>query len=138
MLRSHDVAYDLEDEQRIKHQHSIRAEHADATRLLLFVTIHEALEFCENALIHRMDQRSNNLRGRLTQSVLNVEGSSLASVFSRILGSAPYEEDILSKLNGKRYHHEIVFRAGQDIFSTNTHSDAFYVVYVSLATIWRK
>jgi hypothetical protein len=128
MLRSHDVAYDLDEEQRIKHQQSLRAENLEATRLLLFVTIHEALEFCENALIHKMGQESINIRGQITYSVLSVEGSSLASVFSRILGSPQCEEDILSKLNGKRYHQEITLQAGQVIFWTNTHSDSFYVV----------
>lgn len=131
MLRSHDVAYELEDEQRIKNQHSIRAKSFESTRLLLFVTIHEALEFCENALVHRMGQRSSNHRGSLSDSFVATEKNSLATVFSRILGCSSYEKEILQKLNGKRYHEELMFHAGQDIFLTNTYSDAFYVVYVS-------
>lgn len=130
MLRSHDVAYEFEDEQRIKNQHSIRAKSFESTRLLLFVTIHEALEFCENALIHRLGQHSQNPRDTLSNSILATERSSLAAVFSRILGCSSYEKEILQKLNGKRYHQELLFQAGQDIFLTNSHSDAFYVVYV--------
>jgi hypothetical protein len=127
MLRSHEVAYDIEEEQRIKDQHLTASENLDTTRLLLFVTIHEALEFCENALIRRIGQRSNNLRGRFSQPVLSAGGSTLSSVFSRILGCSEYEERILNKLCGKRYHEEFSLQAGQDLFLTNTHSDAFYV-----------
>ena len=128
MLRSHNVAYELEDEQRIKNQHSIRAPSFESTRLLLFVTIHEALEFCENALVHRIAQRSANSRGMLSNSLVATERSSLAVVFSRILGCSSYEREILNKLNGKRYHEELPYQAGQDIFLINTHSDAFFVV----------
>jgi hypothetical protein len=128
MLRSHDVAYDLEDEERIKNQHSIRAEHFESTRLLLFVTIHEALEFCENALLHKIGQRSLNPRSELMDTLTPSEKSSLSVVFSRILGCSSYEKSVFRKLDGKRYHEELHFQAGQDIFLTNTHSDAFFVV----------
>lgn len=128
MLRSHDVAYDLEDEQRIKNQHSIRAKSYESTRLLLFVTIHEALEFCENALVHKMLQHNSTSRGTLSNCSIPTEKISLATVFSRILGCSSDERDILNKLNGRRYHEELLFQAGQDIFLTNTHSDAFFVV----------
>ena len=128
MLRSHDVAYELEDEQRIKNQHSEHDESLESTRLLLFVTIHEALEFCENALIHRMCQLNSNHRRILSNSSILAEKCSLGTVFSQILCCSSYEKVILSKLNGQRYHEELLFQAGQDIFVTNTHSDAFFVV----------
>jgi hypothetical protein len=130
MLRSHDAAYDLENEQRVKHQHSIRAENLDSTRLLLFVTIHEALEFCENALVHKMGRGNNNQPRSLLNSNTSGGKTSLASVFSRILRCSMFEQDALNKLNGKRYHQELLFQAGQDIFLRYSHSDAFYVVYV--------
>ena len=128
MLRSHDVAYELEDEQRIKNQHSIRAKSFESSRLVLFVTIHEALEFCESALVHRMGHRNSCPRGTLSNSFVATEKSSLANVFSRILGCSSYEKDVLQKFNEKGYHEELLLQAGQDIFLTNTHSDAFYVV----------
>lgn len=126
MLRSHDVAYDLEEEGRIKNQYSIRAENFGSTRLLLFVTIHEALAFCENALVHKIGQSSLNPRSALSDTL--VLASSLPVVFSQILGCSSYEKSVLRKLDGKRYHEELIFQAGQDIFLTNTHSDAFFVV----------
>jgi hypothetical protein len=128
MLRSHDVAYELEDEQRIKNQHSEHDESLESTRLLLFVTIHEALEFCENALIHKMCQLNSNHRRILSNSSILAEKCSLGTVFSQILCCSSYEKVILSKLNGQRYHEELLFQAGQDIFVTNTHADAFFVV----------
>jgi hypothetical protein len=59
MLRSHDVAYSVEEEARVEgHLQSRTAGGQDqecatkCDRALLFFTIHEALEFCENVLIH--------------------------------------------------------------------------------------
>lgn len=137
MLRSHDVAYNVDEEQRIKDQHLSSCGSFDAARLLLFVTIHEALEFCENALIQRMGQHSSHLLGSFSSPVLAQAGSTLSSVFSRILGSSGYELETLSKLNLKRFHQELSLQAGQDVFLTNTNSDAFYVVYVSVFRIFR-
>lgn len=128
MLRSHDVAYDLEEEERIKDRHSIRAENLESTRLLLFVTIHEALEFCENSLVHRISQRSFNNHMPHSHTFVSIKESSLSVVFSRILGCSSYEKSVLTSLDGKRYHEELHFQSGQDIFLTNTHSDAFFVV----------
>lgn len=128
MLRSHDVAYDLEEEGRIKNQYSIRTENFESTRVLLFVTIHEALEFCENALVHKIGQSSLNPRSAFSDTLFSAEKSSLSVVFGRILGCSSYEKSVLRKLDGKRYHEELIFQAGQDIFLTNTHSDAFFVV----------
>ena len=128
MLRSHEVAYDVDEEQRIKDHHLSAYESADATRLLLFVTIHEALEFCENALIQRMGRCSSHLVGSFNRFSLIQGGCSLSSVFSRILGSSQYDLETLNKLNWKQYHQELSLQAGQDVFLTNTHADAFYVV----------
>ena len=128
MLRSHDVAYELEEEEHIKKQHSMRAENFESTRLLLFVTTHEALEFCENALVHKMGQRSLNPPSEFLDALASTEKSSLSVVFSRILGCSLFERSVLRNLDGKRYHEELHFLAGQDIFLTNTHSDAFFVV----------
>jgi hypothetical protein len=128
MLRSHGVAYAVDEEQRIKDLHLSSHENVDASCLLLFVTIHEALEFCENALIQKMGLRSSHILGRFSGSVLAQGGSTLSSVFSRILGSSERELETLHKLNSKQFHQELTLQAGQDVFLTNTHSDAFYVV----------
>lgn len=132
MLRSHDVAYNVDEEQRIKDQHLSACGNLDAARLLLFVTIHEALEFCENALIQRMGLHSSHILGRFSSPVLAQSGSTLSSIFSRILGSSGFELETLNRLNQKQFHQEYSLQAGQDVFLTNTNSDAFYVVYVSV------
>lgn len=127
MLRSHHVAYDVEEEQKIKQQYPALVAPAESSaRLLLFVTLHEALVFCENALIHQLGRHNTGLRDRFSQVHEGV--CSLAFVFSRILGCSPEEEKTLSKLNWKRYHEEINMHAGQDVFLPNSHSDGFYVV----------
>lgn len=128
MLRSHDVADDVETEQHIKDQYPDIVPAPDSARLLLFVTIHEALAFCENALIHQMGRHNIGLRDRFSQQLVREGCSTLAFVFSRILGCSTQEEITLNKLNGNRYHEELELRAGQEVFSTHSHSEAFYVV----------
>lgn len=130
MLRSHDVAYSVEEELRIKERSPDEPIPEDSERLLLFLTIHEALAFCERGLIRIMGKHNASLvRDRFSPRFPseNAEGL-LAFVFSRILGSSPIEEKTLRKLNGKRYHEEIEYTSGQEVFPSNIHSDAFYVV----------
>lgn len=127
MLRSNEVAYSLEEEYSIKESYLEGRTHAQSERLLLFITIHEALAFCENALIRRLGRHNTTLRDRfsLDEEETNV---SLAQVFSRILRCSREEQKTLALLDGKRYHDEIDLCTGQEVFSRNTHSDAFYVV----------
>jgi len=127
MLRSNEVAYDLDEEQKIKESYLEGHTHVQSERLLIFLTIHEALAFCENALIRRMARHNISLRDRFS---LDEEGldTSLSKVFSRILGCSQEEEKTLGILEGKRYHEEIELGAGQEVFSRNAHSDSFYVV----------
>lgn len=129
MLRSHDVAYSLVEEIRIKERHPNESIRQDSKRLLLFLTIHEALAYCETGIIHRMGkQGSGFLEDRFSPKFSNKQNGTLAFVFSRILGCASEEERTLQKLNSKRYHEEIEFDAGEEIFAVNTHSDAFFIV----------
>lgn len=126
MLRSNEVAYALEEERNIKESYLEGHSHAQSERLLLFVTIHEALVFCENALIQQMVRHNTSLRDRFT---LDEESdNSVAKVFSRILGCSEEEEKTLAMLDGKRYHEEVHLHSGQEIFSRNSHADSFYVV----------
>jgi len=129
MLRSHDVAYSLEEELRIKERGPDEQVPEDSERLLLFVTIHEALAFCERGLIRMMGKYNAGLvQNRFSPKFPTEKDGTLAFVFSRILGSSPEEERTLKKLNDKRYHEEIEYNAGDEVFATNYHSDAFYVV----------
>jgi len=125
MLRSHNVAYSPDEEQKIKALHPNESIPKDSERLLLFLTIHEALAFCETGLIKIMGRHNASLvRNRFSRS----SPPTLSFVFSRILGCSSEEERTLSKLDCKRYHDEIEFYAGQEIFATNSHSNAFYIV----------
>lgn len=129
MLRSHDVAYSVAEEIRIKTHSGVDPIPEDSKRLLMFLTIHEALAFCERGLIRLMGKYNAGLvRDRFSPEFSTDENGTLSFVFSRILGSSPDEHRTLKKLTGKRYHEEIEYAAGQEIFPSNIHSDAFFVV----------
>ena len=129
MLRSHDVAYSVPEEIRIKGRTGDDPVREDSKRLLMFLTIHEALAFCERGLIRRMGKYNAGLvRDRFSRDFPTDDNGTLSFVFSRILGSSLDEHRILKKVNGKRYHDEIEYAAGQEVFPANIHSDSFFVV----------
>ena len=129
MLRSHDVAYTVQEELKIKERGPDDPIPEDSKRLLLFLTVHEALAFCERGMIGLMGKFNAGLvQDRFSRKFPTEDDGSLAFVFSRILGSSTDEERTLKKLNSKRYHEEIEYHAGQAVFQSNVHSDAFYVV----------
>ena len=142
MFRSHDVAYDREEENRIKAifqanlhgtPHSTKHPLPHSTprpeRILLFLTTYEALEFCENALLRQLDAVNPSPVSRAISPLRSgKEALSLASLFETILGASEEEREVLSRLEGNRYHDEVSFSAGQEIFRDGVHPDAFYVV----------
>jgi CRP-like cAMP-binding protein len=127
MLCSHDVAYCAEEEINFKEKFATGlAPRTGSERLLLFVTIHEALVFCENALIMQLGRTNAGLRDHFAQKLgQHGENTTLSKVFEQILGA---ETTILKKLDGKRYHTEVAANAGDEIFPANANSDAFFVV----------
>lgn len=138
MLRSHGVAFDSVEEDRIKAKllsHQTETSPAqpilrDAENLLLFLTAYEALEFCEHALLKRMNlPHSGPFGGFYRQATPDDEGHSLSYVFGRILGLSEDEERMLDPLESDRYRENLVdLAAGTEIFAQKTHADAFYVV----------
>jgi CRP-like cAMP-binding protein len=153
ILRAHDVAYDVEEEEKIKalvysaaqtstrlggaydvDKSSLSGNKGEVERVLLFLTIHEALEFCEHVLIREVSAVGHPITeskslSRL-DSVLKGEETTLANVISHVLGL--YGEDC-EKLEpllscGNRYYSEELYRPGDIIFTKNDQSDAIYVV----------
>jgi CRP-like cAMP-binding protein len=130
MLRSHDAAYTIAEEKKVKgsvaYVETGKSSIA-SKRLLLFATLHEALVFCENGLIERMGRQNSSVRDQFFQQ-LGEDGKKLSAVFGHILGSDADELRLMSQLDGMRYHSEIALHAGQELFAPNVHSDAFYVI----------
>jgi CRP-like cAMP-binding protein len=135
MLHCHEVAYDAVEEERIKALYQSRpdpAQHAASSpsseRILLFLTVHEALEFCENALIHQISPHNTGPFGGFYPLDRAEETHSLATVFKRILGVTGESEIILRRLDGRRFHDRVELQAGQELFGVDAHADAFYIV----------
>lgn len=133
ILRSHSVSYSADEEERIKAQ--VQTAHPKERRhhkhicekVLLFTTLHEALEFCETVVVH---QFSGNDVGFPSERplVTGPEELTLSAVFARILDSPPKEVEVLERLDGQRYHEEITFNAGEKVFSKGSQPSSFYVV----------
>lgn len=141
MLRSHEAAYDnLEEEEVVKSRYvnNGRPRLETSERILLFLTIHEALQFCENAVVEQMSSRGQLVRdpsGSFMELSLMRERQSLSAVFSRLLGSPHSDIPILRELDGMKYHCEINYEPGEIIFEKGTEPDGFLVVLQGAAAV---
>lgn len=135
MLRSHDVAYDVEEEARIEALLQSRTTSAsqDKTkcdRVLLFLTVYEALEFCENVLIHDLKADKPTKRPSFIKLDLYGEESEkpISTIITHILGLEAEERMAVKILDDERYHSEVHLRAGELVFSKDTRPSSFYIV----------
>jgi anti-anti-sigma regulatory factor/CRP-like cAMP-binding protein len=129
MFRSHDVSISTEEEEgaviaRLLSRQNFHKP-SSLENILLFVTVQEALEFCETALIHRFDLRKASPS---LARISDLTEQSLARVLNHILGASEEEKEALRRLDNHRYHEEKEFSSGDMIFQKNTHADAFYIV----------
>lgn len=130
MFRIHDVSIsDLDEETSVKGKLLSQEERQSAKesleKILLFVTVQEALEFCETSVI----QFSNNPNRSLSLSqIAGLEEQSISNVLAYVLGSSEEEFKTLSRLEDKRYHDEIVFNSNAQVFYKNAYADSFYIV----------
>lgn len=141
MLRSHDVAYDVDEEAKVEAQLQARADTPGRVRpamtcdrLLLFLTIHEALEFCENVLIHELNADNIGARKpsfiRLDQYAQqdSMEENAITTIISHMLGLEKEGREIIQTLADERYHSEVQYQAGEVIFKKDTYPSNFYIV----------
>jgi CRP-like cAMP-binding protein len=128
MLRSHHVAYDLDEEDFVKEQFATRNPEANPERILLFLTIHEALQFCERGMVMNMGKHNRTISDRFLSRLLHEERQPLSAVFGRTLGSSSEEMKTLQLLDGNRYHSEELYGPGQEIFVKGSKPDGFCVV----------
>lgn len=95
-------------------------------RIFLFMTVSEALEFCEANLIHQFMEKSAQSRGY--RDLTGPKEQSLSSVFAYLLESSPEEREILRQFDECRYHTEIGFSAGEKLMSKEKRADGIFVV----------
>ena len=94
--------------------------------LLMFVSVQDALEFCENVTLH--DYKQKRQMPVITQ-LIGPMHNTFTNVLAKILKSSVEEIAILTRFEeAQRYHDEMEFSVGDIIFDKNTHADSFYVV----------
>lgn len=158
MLRSHDVAYNLEEEEILKKsdfsmlKKSVTSSNGDdhdipKEKILLFENLYDALEFCEVKLLeHLGSTQSSGLQRSLSglrlydedneqdeEKQLSSHSSSqhaltMSGIFANILGYKEDERLKLVKLDRPPFSKECAFNAGDTIFLMNSKSDNFYVI----------
>jgi len=135
VLRCHEIAYSVEEEEKAKTQilemkHWQPNEHPG--RILLFETLYEALGFCETNFLDELDARTPKSRPLISDS-LRTRMAPMANqkLYNMMLGKDHVNEARLliefEESNGA-FHDEMEYKLGDTIFERGTHSDAFYVV----------
>lgn len=152
VLRSHDVAYSLEEEAVIKNEllYPHRGIQADipSGKVLLFDSLNIALEHCETKLLFDLEQRKSNTMYIAPASVIphsSMESghsmkTKLSTIIGRILGTKDEKEkEKLCHLDkgGKCQVEEIEYFYGDDVYTENEHADSFYVVLIGCVDICR-
>eukprot|EP00523_Entomoneis_sp_CCMP467_P017901 CAMPEP_0168807570 /NCGR_PEP_ID=MMETSP0726-20121227/2123_1 /TAXON_ID=265536 /ORGANISM="Amphiprora sp., Strain CCMP467" /LENGTH=873 /DNA_ID=CAMNT_0008859497 /DNA_START=97 /DNA_END=2715 /DNA_ORIENTATION=- len=138
MVRSHEAACETRaEEEMIKarlqsnDERSTNPLESGTDKMLLFLTLHEALEFCEATLIHQFrvnPTRSSDPNLPLAASAYSEEDAKLSSVLAKFLGSSPEEAEQLKQLDSQRYHDEIEFEAGEEVLRKESRPESLYVV----------
>ena len=137
VLRSHEGAYDLDEEEPVKEKllgSMSRTAALDLSKILLFETIYEALEFCERCLIERMDS-GNSMTGSFSSAVYKsprsvVSQYTLFAAFKQYLGLEERETMLLEafEAGGRKFHDELHLNSGDAIFAEGQPSDSFYII----------
>jgi len=131
MFRTHGVAYKTSEEgtavaARLQSKAASKSSQS-CDNALLFVSVQDALEFCENAILHEFRQKRH--MPVVVPNLLGPKQQSFPNTLARILKATDEEKTVLSRLEeAQRYHDEREMKAGEVIFHKNTHSDSFFVV----------
>ena len=155
ILRTHNVAYSADEGEAIKEKLRNPQFAKDLLsdsdgKLLLFETLNEALETCENKLILEMDHRStshtsntnNHSRSTLLLPPLSKASSPeskplLSTIFTLIIGEDDRYRDALHRFDDSRLINNIYLRTGGTIFEMKEKSDSFYAVLVGQVGLYR-
>lgn len=146
ILRSHEVTYTSEEEEIVKSYMLDPLENVNVNvptgKLVLFPSVNECLELCENQLIYEYKENNKMERPILGSrgSKLNlmscedeqVDKTPLSVIFGRILGM---DCSLLGSFDS--CGEETEFHEGQKVFIENEVSDGFFVVLRGSVTITR-
>jgi hypothetical protein len=147
VLRSHDAAYSLPEEDEAKSKASDRLQVTD--KIILFDTVYEALEFAEVTLLSELQPLTT---GRLLLEPKVPHGASsapkanvredrvtLKDAFVNILGLKTEEEEALAAFAKKRgpFHEEVEYHSGEAIFQEGSQPDSFFVLLRGSVALFR-
>eukprot|EP00956_Cyclotella_meneghiniana_P004846 scaffold5991_cov73-Cyclotella_meneghiniana.AAC.6 len=133
MLRSHHVAFHYDEEVEVKRK-CLAKGHFDQPvygKLILFVTLFGALEFCERSLIRKVTHHIPHSRLTCLHDVPSDEVEHKTTVellIKDMLGKDKTAADEAIIKDVMKYCKQIRCVAGQSIFKNNTKSDSFYMV----------
>jgi MFS superfamily sulfate permease-like transporter/CRP-like cAMP-binding protein len=137
VLRSHDASYDTTEAEQAKERLHRRSRAAlsiassnddpPLVKILMFLTSYEALEFCESLIVEEIHY-PGEIRAMPTKFGPTIMEQTLSSIFTRLIGATPHEQDVLKTFDQGRYHADVYFNAGERIFIKDGKSEAFYVV----------
>jgi CRP-like cAMP-binding protein len=150
IFRSHDAAFGIHEEERVKNM--IATERRTSLsecpdRILLFANLYEALEFCESKLISELEMNAPKARGGSVMGALvPLQRShsdmkvSLATAFINILGLDRDEASQLEAFERKEepFHDELRFDLNKIIFQRGSIADSFYCVLSGSVAVLRE
>ena len=140
ILRSHEVAFSIEEEFQTKLL-SFPCEDSNSVKIILFETIYDALEFCEIKLLENIENRIHksipSQKTSLCDSILprfrdlryeSLTQHSLPAVLAHFLG---LDEKYIYRLEGFstiKFHREFEMRSGEVIFERGGDANEFFIV----------
>jgi anti-anti-sigma regulatory factor len=138
MFRAHDVSFQSPEEEEVAKANLLSADKKQSRnvpdKIFIFITAAEALEFCETIMLRKLNGGegllSTSSLPSIADEVLFEESKehTISSVLAHFLACSADEAKILDKLMDHRYHREVIYNAGQIVFTKDSASDAFYVV----------
>eukprot|EP00588_Corethron_pennatum_P015446 CAMPEP_0194281134 /NCGR_PEP_ID=MMETSP0169-20130528/19960_1 /TAXON_ID=218684 /ORGANISM="Corethron pennatum, Strain L29A3" /LENGTH=1103 /DNA_ID=CAMNT_0039026103 /DNA_START=48 /DNA_END=3355 /DNA_ORIENTATION=- len=153
MLRSHDAAYPEEEEGRVRAEmyaegKQTARDHKDEARILLFESVYEALQFCEDKIIDRLERdgvygTTNRSSGQATcfqrlpspspsdamsqGSVSIAKVVPIVDVLAHFLGLDAHQAAVLDAWD-ESFHEERTYRPGDVVCDVNTEANEFFIV----------
>jgi len=119
MLRKHDVAYTIEEEELIKEG---KLNLFDGEKILLFSNMNEALEFCEVKLLEDLGHLGD------VAEESSPEDDTLTNVSSVFAGVLQLETENLTLLDDKPFSEQLQFNQDDSVFRIGSKSDSFFVI----------
>ncbi len=165
VFRSHDISYTSDEEEIVKgmmlnpfeHISSSTRKKIPSCKLVLFTTVNECLELCENQLIYEHQQNNLLEPPKLGSASHTIRSSSqdlichdecptkipLSKIFERILGmedGSSEAKEILKPFDEEESDivEELALGQNEKIFSVGDDADCFYIVLCGRVRICRK